>query len=165
MSTSSNTCYVTDGTIACGNSKTARKHQLVTAAGMGLTDEQFKGLLKPNKKGISPITKGTPPLTAKAQAAKEKEASDKAARELAIKEASKGPVVLREDRILEAIKGMFKEDGTRISQDDFTADNKPSCPRLDIVVLEPGEKPVTGPERDAAWERYENEKKTTTDEQ
>lgn len=155
---SSATYYITDRSITSGNGKTYRKHKVVTAEVMGLTTKQFESLLLPNKKtGIASITKGTPPLTSKEIAAREKEARVKAARVQALKD-KEPAAVLRPDRIFAGIKAMFDKDGNQISEDDFTNDGKPSCDALDVKVLIGEETNITADERDIAWDRYEKEK-------
>ena len=124
-----------------------RRHRIVTAADMGIDKELFASLVAAKR-----IKKGPPPQAPKAE--------QKSSKPQDVKPEGKDLTpdsVLREDRILGAIRTMYNKDGSQKSADDFTNDGKPSCPALDVKVLEDGEKPITGPERDAAYALYEKE--------
>jgi hypothetical protein len=107
-----------------------KPNKVVTPKIMGMTDEEFAAAVE--RGGIK---EGTPPNA---------------------KKGAPEPV-LREDRILQAVRDLFNPDGSRISDDDFNQDGKPSCDALNVTALVPGEQFVTSPERDVAWEKYEAE--------
>ena len=138
--------YIGKRTITSGGKQHSR-NKVVTPALMGLTDDQFAVVVK--RGGIK---KGTPPEATKSAALKKKEADHRKTAE------GNGGAVLREDRIYNAIKDLFKEDGSRKSEDDFTAGGQPRTDSLDVIALLEGEGEISAAERDAAWDKYEKEK-------
>ena len=128
------TYYIGKRSVSSGG-KTWVPNRVVTAKGMGMDDDQFAAAVKRGS-----VKKGTPPVVGKKGAAPEP------------------PTVLRVDRIKAAIDSLFKEDGTRVNDEDFTQDDKPACDVLNAKALLPGEDFIAAPERDEVWEKYQEAK-------
>lgn len=116
-----------------GAGKIWKQGREVTAKLLAMSDEQFDAAIK--KKRIVPY-----------------EAT-------AVKVASTPPPpstpVLRADRIEAAIKDLFKEDGNRNSDDDFTKDDKPTTEALNFKFDKIEDEPeITAVDRDEAWSAY-----------
>lgn len=123
--------YIGKKSITSGG-KVHKPNRVVTAKNMGLSDDEFAHEVK---RGA--VVKGTPPDT---------------------KSPAAPPVVLREDRISNAIKALFAEDGNRLNDDDFTQGGSPTCDALNATALMPNEDFIDSAERDTAWEKYQADK-------
>ena len=128
------TFYMGKKSVTSGG-KVHKPNKVVTAKIMGLSDEAFANEVK---RGA--VKTGTPP-DAKSPAAP-----------------PAPPVVLRIDRINNAIKALFAEDGSRLSDEDFTQGGSPTCDALNATALMPNEDFIDSAERDEAWEKYQAEK-------
>ena len=148
MSTAEN-YYIGKKSITSGG-KTHSCDKVVTAKVMGLDDKTFKTFVI---KGH--IKEGKPPEDPKAKAQREAEAAAIAARQAATDD---NPI-LRNDRICKLIPELYRSDGSRQSEDDFTKDGPPTVDALNVLFTPINdEAEITAPERDEAWARYEADK-------
>lgn len=144
------TYHIGERSISSGG-KVHSRLKVVTAEIMKTDDKTFSQLVKAGrvKKGAPPKPKKKIPPRGIAQAVKNTEG----------RKPNEEPV-LREDRILQAIRDMHNKDGNPKSKDDFTDKGQPRTDSLDILVLVDGEDEIKAEERDTAWEKYQKEKAT-----
>ena len=149
MSTS-DSYYIGKRSISAG-AKVHPSNKVVTPAIMRIEDELFASLVKAGR-----IKKGKPPVPAKPKAARPvaKDAPSKIPPSGGKVDAPPAPV-LRADRIDAAIKDLFKEDGSRKSNDAFTKDDKPTTDALNFEFDKiEDESAIDADERDTAWAAY-----------
>lgn len=143
------TYYIGNKSITSGG-KTHSRDKVVTAKAMGLDDKTFKAFV-----GKGHIKTGTPPEDPKVKAIREAEAAAIAARQAA----TEGNSILRADRICKLIPELYRPDGSRNSEDDFTNAGAPTVDALNAIFTVIGdESEISATERDEAWVRYEAEK-------